>query len=155
MFAIAKQRIFDNCKQNILCEINSSSKCRVYKHLIDHFTLQSYLTKKIPMQYKKLICKLRLSSHCLVIETGRYKNVPLERRLCPLCTLDVEDEFHFFFKCTYYSHLRIKFLKTYYYTRPSVFKLIQLLSTQNAKELCNLGKFIKNSFETRNTNVHV
>ena len=80
MFAIAKQRIFDNCKQNILCEINSSSKCRVYKHLIDHFTLQSYSTKNIPMQYKKLICKLRLSSHCLVIETGRYKNVPLEKR---------------------------------------------------------------------------
>ena len=153
MFAVAKQRIFDNCKQTILSDINSSSKCRIYKHLIDHFTLQSYLTKRIPMQYKKLICKLRVSSHCLLIETGRYKNIPLERRVCPLCTLAVEDEFHFFFECPYYSHLRTKFLKKYYYIRPSVFKLIQLLSTQNVKELCNLGKFIKESIELRNTNV--
>lgn len=149
IFAVAKHRIFDNCKQTILSEINSSSKCYIYKHLIDHFTLQSYLVKRIPMQYKKLICKLRLSSHCLSIETGRYKNVPLDRRLCPLCTLDVEDEFHFFLKCTYYSHFRTKFLKKYYFTRPSVFKLIQLLSTQNVKELCNLGKFIKNAFDIR------
>jgi hypothetical protein len=64
------------------------------------------------MHYKKkFICKLRVSSHGLLIETGRYKNVPLERCVCPLCTLAVEDEFHFFFKCPYYSHLRTKLLK--------------------------------------------
>ena len=56
----------------------------------------------------KLICKLRLSSHCLCIETGRYKNVPLERRICPMCKSDVEDEYHFMLKCPAYNNLRKK-----------------------------------------------
>ena len=125
----------------------------IYRHVIDHFTMQSYLSKRIPVCYKKLICKLRVSSHCLTVETGRYKNVPLERRLCPLCNADIEDEFHFFLKCPHYRHLREIYLKKYYYVKPSVYKLIQLLSTQNVKELCNLGKFIKNAFIVRKLNV--
>lgn len=78
-WTVAKQRIF---KQSLLADINASSKCTIYKSLIDHCSLQSYLTKIIPLQYKKLICKLRLSSHCLTVENGRYNNIPLERRLC-------------------------------------------------------------------------
>ena len=146
---IAKQRLFDNYRQCIIADMNSSSKCLIYKNIIDHFTLQSYLTKRIPLQYKKLISKLRLSSHCLAVETGRYKNIPLERRLCPLCSVEIEDEFHFILVCFHYQNLRVKFLKKYYYVRPSVYKLIQLFSTQNVKELCNLGKFIKNALAIR------
>lgn len=153
ILTIAKQRIFDNFKQSLLADINASSKCTIYRYLVDHCTLQSYLTKRIPLQYKKLICKLRLSSHCLTIETGRYNNVPLQRRLCPLCTLDIEDEYHFILKCPYYCNLREKFLKKFYYIKPSVFKLILLLSTQNVKDLCNLGKYIKNAFVIRKLHV--
>ena len=105
--------------------------------------------KKIPFQYKKCISKLRLSSHCLSVETGRYKRIPLENRLCPLCSVDIEDEFHFILICPHYQNLRVTLLKRYYYVRPSVYKFIQLLSTQNVKELCNLGKFIKNAFVIR------
>ena len=102
-------------------------------------------------QYKKLICKLRLSSHCLCIETGRYKNVPLERRICSMCKSDVEDEYHFMLKCPAYNNLRKRYLKPYYFQRPSVYKLTQLLSTGNVKELCNVGKFIKFAFKERKT----
>jgi hypothetical protein len=45
-----------------------------------------------------IYCKLRVPSRCLLIQTGRYKNVTLERRACPLCTLAVEDEVHVFLK---------------------------------------------------------
>lgn len=89
ILTVAKQRIFDIYKQSLLADINASSKCTIYKYLVDHCTLQSFLTKKIPLQYQKLICKLRLSSHCLTVETGRYSNIPLDRRLCPLCTSDI------------------------------------------------------------------
>ena len=96
------------------------------------------------------ICKLSLSSHCLFIETGRYKNVPLERRICPMCKSDVEDEYHLL-KCPAYNNLRKRYLKPYYFQRPSVYKLTQLLSTGNVKELCNVGKFIKFAFKERKT----
>ena len=107
----------------------------MYKHLIDHITLQPYLSKPIYCQYQKLICKLRLSYHCLCIETGRYKNVPLEHRICPMCKSDVEDEYHVMFKCPAYNNLRKRYLKPYYFQRPSVYKLTHLLSTGNVKEL--------------------
>ena len=149
IFNVAKQRILDNSKQTLLSEINSSSKCIVYKNIVDQVTLQSYLSKPIPVQYKKMICKLRLSSHCLSVETGRYKNIPLHLQLCPLCKTDIEDEFHFLLKCPFYASFREKHIKKYYYERPSVFKLIQLLSTENVKELCNLGKFINNALKLR------
>ena len=149
VLAIVKQRLIDIHNQNILSDINSSSKCSMYRHLIDHVTLQEYLCKPIYMQYKKFICKLRLSSHCLAIETGRYKNIPFDKRICSFCKEDIEDEFHFMLKCPAYHDLRVQFLKPYYYRRPSVFKLIQLLSSQNTKELCNLGKFIKKAFDIR------
>ena len=42
-----------------------------------------------------------------------------------------------------------KYIKSYYRTRPSVFKLVQLLSTENVKELCNLGKFLINAYKLR------
>ena len=38
---------------------------------------------------------------------------------------------------------------SYYRTRPSVFKLVQLLSTENVKELCNLGKFLINAYKLK------
>ena len=95
IFPIVKQRIIDIYKQSLITEISSSSKCFMYKHLIDHIDLQTYLKKPIYNQYKKCITRLRLSSHCLSIETGRYKNIPLDRRICPMCKTDVEDEFHF------------------------------------------------------------
>ena len=150
VICIVKERLTDVYKQNILSDITSSSKCYMYKHLIDHVTLQNYLTKPIFNQYKKFISKLRLSSHCLYIETGRHQKIPIEKRICQTCKEDVEDEFHFMLKCPSYKDLRLKFLKPYYFTRPSVFKLVQLLSSSNTKELCNIGKYLQKAFEKRN-----
>ena len=85
-----------------------------------------------------------MSSHNLNIEKGRYNNENRRNRLCTVCHLnDVEDEFHFVLKCPLYDQLRRKYVKPYYYRKPSVFKLVQLLSVQNVRELCNLGNFLR------------
>ena len=47
------------------------------------------------------------------------------------------------------SEFQIKLNQVYYRTRPSVFKLAQLLSTENVKEISNLGKFLINSYKLR------
>ena len=64
-------------------------------HVIDHFTLQYYLTKAIPMKYKEQIYRMRMSSHNLAIEQGCHTNTPINNRNCKLCHSDIEDEFHF------------------------------------------------------------
>ena len=47
---------------------------------------------------------------------------------------DVEDEYHFILKCPFYTNLRHLYIETYYSSKPSIFKLVQLLSVQNRKE---------------------
>jgi len=60
-----------------------------------------------------------------------------------MCDLNVvEEEFHFILQCSKYVQLRRKYIKKYYWSRPLAFKLVQLLSEENTKELCNLGRFI-------------
>ena len=49
----------------------------------------------------KFLSILRLSCHSLHIETGRYKNIPRENRLCQFCSLnEIEDEKQFNFLST-------------------------------------------------------
>ena len=58
----------------------------------------------------------RLSSHNLLIETGRHKNFPRDHKVCPMCKLqfgqntDIEDEYHFRQICFKYTDLRKKFI---------------------------------------------
>ena len=101
--------------------------------------------------FRKCITKIRLSSHNLFIETGRYIGIVRNERKCIWCSLNVlEDEFHFVLQCAKYNDLRKKYIKKYYWSRPSTFKLVQLLSVENRKEVCNLGKFIHLACKARN-----
>lgn len=127
-----------------------SSKCDIYKHLIHVRSIQPYLCKPISSAHKRIITKFRLSSHKLYIETGRYVGLNRTERLCQNCdTHNIEDEFHFMLQCPLYSNLRTQYIKPYYFRRPSAFKLIELLSTHNVKELCNLARYIKLAFDVR------
>ena len=76
---------------------------------------------------------LRLSSHSLPKETGRYQCINNVNRLCQFCGSDAEDEFHFVIKCPVCDYFRKSKIKKYYITHPSVFKLVQLLCTENFK----------------------
>ena len=50
--------------------------------------------------------KLRISNHKLNIETGRYDKISRCDSICPVCSLDIEDEIHFLFDCAKYSSIR-------------------------------------------------
>jgi hypothetical protein len=52
---------------------------------------------------RQLFTKFRVSDHSLEIESGRYKNITREERICNNCNLNEigdELEYHFFLKCT-------------------------------------------------------
>ena len=151
VISLVEQRLNDIYKQTVLTEIARSSKGFLYQHLIDNFTLQFYLCKPIPSSYKRCISRFRLVSHNLRIEQGRYFNETRVNRKCTMCNLnDIEDEYHFILICPLYSELRSKYIKKFYYQRPSVAKLIKLLSVNNVKELCCLGKYLHLACKVRN-----
>ena len=92
---------------NVLDDRNcpNGNKLRTYR--IHKSILQTEIyVKEIPRFNRSTLAKLRCGSLPLNIETGRYKNVPLELRTCILCnTHKIEDEVHFTIDCPFYEDL--------------------------------------------------
>ena len=101
--------------------------------------------------------RLRLSSHSLRIESGRYGQNRKSRneRICQFySTGDIEDEYHFVLVCTMYNELRVKYINRYYRRDPSVFKFIQLMSSDDTKTINTLSYFVYNAFNLRKSRLH-
>ena len=73
-------------KQNWLNDIARNGTFVLYKEFKQYFEYEHYLTE-LPSRLRIPLANLRLSSHQLLIETGRYSQNRTERtqRLCTLC----------------------------------------------------------------------
>ena len=63
-------------------------------------------------RHRIALTKLRLSNHKLAIETGRYSR-PFKKpaeRICPICKIEMEDEYHFLNICPAYQEKRCSLL---------------------------------------------
>ena len=90
--------------------LQHSQKLNFYYKIKTNYSPSAYLdlTRKNPS--RKTLVKLRISSHKLRIETGRYDNIPREERLCNLCNCNrIEDETHFSLDCPSFSSIRDMF----------------------------------------------
>ena len=68
---------------------------------------EEYLKINISKHQRSIYAQFRAGILPLQVEVGRYRNIPLEERLCTLCDEhDVEDEFHLLLKCSRYRNLR-------------------------------------------------
>ena len=102
-----------------------------------------------------------------IIETGRSYNIERNMHTCNVCYENliedeyhfilvckqydnIEDEYHFILVCKQYDNIRKIYIKSYYWRRPSLFKLVQLLSVHSVKELNNIDKFLCLAEEIRN-----
>ena len=104
------------------------------------------------------LARLRLSSHNLRVESGRYtsQRIDYEQRYCNFChAKDIEDEYHFVLICPVYSKIRTKFIKPYYRVKPSVNKCIDLLKTDKIITLLNLAKYLREAFAQRMSLVNI
>ena len=62
---------------------------------------------------------------------------------CVLCnTNNIEDEYHFVLICTKFNELRKRYIKRYYWLRPSVAKFCELMSNSGKGVLLNLAKYL-------------
>ena len=101
-------------------------------------------------KYRNAVVKLRISAHQLLIETGRHRNIPRDERICELCDKnELEDEFHFLLVCPAYKELRQKYFKKYYYNKPNMIKLIELLNSEKVKILNAIGIFYTKAIDKR------
>jgi Reverse transcriptase (RNA-dependent DNA polymerase)/Endonuclease-reverse transcriptase len=87
-----------------------------------------YLTLPAPSKRLCLMARFRLSCHHLAVETGRWQNVHIDDRKCPLCNLgSVQDEHHILFVCPALAPIRVNFPVLFHNNRFShVQKLFQV-----------------------------
>lgn len=145
-----KQRLFDNADQELIMSINTSTKLQSYCMFKEDTQSEPYLDIVRPNKYKVALSRLRLSSHSLAIETGRYTGTAREDRRCIYCNTNaVESEFHFTLVCPFYIDLRRKYLPAYYCRWPSINKFKRLFQIKSKKLLNNLSRYIYFAFNRR------
>ncbi len=87
---------------------------------------EKYLDFHTDFKKRRLITKMRISSHRLEIELGRYQSKTAgklrpEERICKLCNLgEVEDEKHALMNCPMYSVQRKNMLEELFEIFPAL-----------------------------------
>lgn len=82
------------------------NKLRTYNTFKEYFASDCYVYTTMPRSHRSAMAQLRCGSAPLRIETGRYENIPVENRLCPLCKAGIEDEMHVILDCPKYDVIR-------------------------------------------------
>ncbi len=105
-----KQKTLEKEKDQWSNDVTKFSKLDLLVKIKPAFGTENYLTIDIDRYDKSLLSQYRYGILPLELETGRYKGVERENRLCTLCSEGVvEDQIHFAFKCPSYNHFRREF----------------------------------------------
>jgi hypothetical protein len=120
------------------------------------FGCESYLLCIKDHKLRRTLSRLRLSSHDLCIETGRYTKpkTPVENRICTLCNVGIiEDEYHFIMECERYSNERAalfdRLADDYFSNSSKRIVLTRLLSCKKEEVIFCLCKFVSKCFKKR------
>ena len=120
-------------------------KLRTYVQIKASKETEKYVKMNLSCRERSLLAQIRIGILPLHLETGRYRNVPIDQRYCFHCKNEVENEFHFIFNCPLYANYRIQLFdvvrncSTNFDSMNEISKMIYLCDTfsrQFAKFLC-------------------
>ena len=134
-----------------LKNLDQNSELQLFKSVqFDNSCGVKYYLQNLNFEYRKLICKLRISDHCLEIEKGRYKKIPRQERICKTCET-IDDEIHFLFNCSINKTVRQKYLSTLKFENNLNLKekIKIILNPETNEQVRLLGSFLKQSFLLR------
>ena len=105
---------------------------------------------------RSLLAQFRSGVLPLRIETGRYRNERLDRRICEFChSGSVEDELHFLLHCNFYEDLRDIYINPCFditSTTNETEKLKLLFRQCNVR---NTAKFVEKAFLRRKDSLYI
>ena len=105
----ASRCFYENYQDIWNIERYGKAKLRYYNMFKSDLLPEEYLNLHIHKYQRSLFAQFRAGILPLHVETGRFRNLPLEQRLCVLCDKsEVEDEYHFLCQCAVYRDLRRK-----------------------------------------------
>ena len=100
---------------------------------------------------RRSLSRFRLSCHPLEIEIGRHKGIDREYRICQLCNVETEDEYHFLLRCPAWTYLRKRYLPEIFkfYVHPSRHKFYRLMSSKDTHVIKTLALFLYHAFKVK------
>ena len=139
---MAKQKLIDLHITNWYNTLHNSQKLGHYRLCKGIFCHETYLVTVKSYKHRRALTCMRICSHCLEIEMGRYNpRKPRNERLCTHCQLgDIEDEYPFSINM---HKNTLDYVERIYQNisgdRPSMRKYIELMGSENlCKQLRHL-----------------
>ena len=94
------------CQEDWLKNVPMKPKLRSYVMFKNIFKSERYVKIAHSKISRSIFAQLRLGILPLEIETGRFRNIPSESRMCHFCKNEIGDELHFVCVCPVYSNHR-------------------------------------------------
>ena len=93
----------------------NQGKLRTFKKFKTNLNFEEYLNEISNIKHRQAVTKLRISSHRLPVESGRYNNIPFDERTCKLCNLnEVGNEQHYLMQCSNPMFKEIRYIYVLY-----------------------------------------
>ena len=123
-------------------EVDGNRLCNSYRLFKHTLSFEPYLSK-LEFLDRINLARFRCGCHKLPISDNKYVNSD-SPKICTLCNRNEQgDEYHYVLVCPKFMNERKKYLKKYYYDRPSTVKMSQLFNSKSVKVLSSLAKFVK------------
>ena len=160
---INMKNLFKNVYNKIwMGKLKLTSRGKYFVTFKNYICYEQYLSPINFRNLKRVLTKLWLSDHNLMIEQGRKARIklPRERQTCKLCYNEnlnqVEDEIHFLFDCQWrkYIALRENFIveiTTQFYKLNNVQKFVHILSSEDQIIVRKLSLFVTQMNKERDT----
>ena len=141
----------------------SDAKLRNYALYKTTFNRENYLLYIKDKKFRSSLTKLRISSHKLLIETGRHNKpckIPADERFCTFCNdSSIEDERHLVLTCKLYQNERETFFRQLNCNiiNNDILSNLMFMFLMSASEsdLSNLfSRYIYKCFKKRDENQH-
>ena len=135
------------------------NKLRTYRKFKTNIAEEKYLTYVKSFDLRKNICRLRISSHNLPIETGRHRRpekIPANLRFCTDCNLNlIGDEYHIIMICKkfhreredYFDKINSTYIGFNNLETDEKFKII--MEMENERVVDNTLSFIRKIIKSR------
>jgi hypothetical protein len=134
--------------------LSMKPKLRTYRKFKSDIMVESYIFID-NRKRRSLIAQIRLGILPLNIETGRFKNQPVEERICQMCENNlVEDEVHFILNCPAYEDIRIQLYNSITYVNFNEMESEQKFMYIFKNESLKLSKYIEKAWEIRSLKLY-
>ena len=155
----ARGKLYEHFTRTWRGEVSVKPKLRTYKLFKDVYELEPYISINMSVKYRSVLARLRNGILPLELETGRYHGVPEAERICKLCDSgDIENEFHFLFKCSTYQDDRQQFFSYVVQIYPDFLQyddINKLKSMMTTEVVLETAKFVYNCFQKRQSLIYV